>query len=427
MNFVLPSNSAALRPISSYNECQDPSFSLSHELIWAFLRVFEKEILNNRKLKLSLKEIRARYDFNLPDAFSTIDLQGLGYLDVDSIYSFFIKNKLKITDNELLYLFRKFDKDQDGRISPKEFENEMNLLGINRSLPKPLNSSTKKPYKPSSSSKKSLHSNRTHSPLLKTPVSSRKGLENSIRSIKDSINNRKKESYEGDSHFDSPERVSVSRRRLYSNYQFNQKDSDEVLNRESPLKSLEQRISKQEALLGDITLNNSLRKEGSAIKTGNFPLNMKNSPFKEKFLSSNPLYNTSPYKENKEKALLTSFDEKELVKALKLQIELDREIEATKNDLSLQSDFTLLEAYKSFDYKGDGLLSLNDLNKAFKRLDIYLSDEEIFVFIKRFGKTKENSLRYSDFCDIFTPRAEEFQHILASRSPGLFRNEVFKI
>jgi len=230
---------------------------------------------------------------------------------------------------------------------------------------------------------------------------------------------------------DSPERVSVSKRRLYKNYQFNQEDSDEKLNRESPLRELEEKIQKQDNLQKETLMNNSLNR--SNMITGNFGSNIKN--VKESFSENKEIYGTfgsnvkrnlrtfeSPSAEKKKNLALSEIDEKELVKTLKTQIDLDREIESTKNELALQNDFNLLEAFKQFDLKGNGSLSLYELMKAFANLDIHLSEDEVFVFLKRFDKTAENLLRYSDFCDIFTPRSEEFHHILTSRVP---KKEVF--
>lgn len=400
---------------------------------------------NNKRIKISLKELRSRYDFNIPDAFSTIDLQGLGYLDADAIYNFFVKNKLKISDNEILFLFRKFDKDQDGKISFKEFENEINMLGINKTANRSIFGSASKFKSPNKSSnhgsaiKSSSQKNLKKTPsatLQKTPesynsIKNRKYIENSINSIKEGLQrSRREEPIEEHTGrpTDSPERVSVSKRRLYKNYQFNQEDSDEKLNRESPIRELEERIHKQENLQKETMLNNSMSK--SNMITGNFGSNIKS--VKDSFSEVKEFQGTfgsnakrtmrtfespNPSAERKRILALNELDEKELVRTLKMQIDLDREIESTKNDLALQNDFSLLEAFRQFDLKGNGSLSLYDLNKAFANLDIHLSEDEAFVFLKRFDKTGENLLRYSDFCDIFIPRSEEYHHILASRAP----------
>lgn len=50
-------------------------------------------------------------------------------------------------------------------------------------------------------------------------------------------------------------------------------------------------------------------------------------------------------------------EEEHLVKALKLQVDIDREIESLKKELSLKIDFNLLDAFRIFDYKGSGYAS----------------------------------------------------------------------
>lgn len=450
MNFILPSNSASLRNIIPAQESLFEEGFLTHELTWALLRIFEKEVENNRKIKASLKQLRARYDFNLDDAFFTIDLQNLGYLDADAIYNFFIKNKLKITDNEILYLFRKFDKDQDGKISRKEFENEMNMLGINKINTRNQFSGSKfKSPNKSSLAGSSGYNKNFSSKKKESPVRSKgemKYLENSVNSIKDSLKKSRKNEEEFKQYErspESPERVSVSRRRLYKNYEFNQQDSDEKLNRESPLREIEQKIHLQESLNNQNTINTSFNNTSSRnpLLTGDFGSNRKNrdyllssieknakfdgtfgsnekrvfSAFPEKN-SSSRIFESSSQKK-KRLTSLSSFDEKELVRTLKLQIDLDREIESTKNELALQTDFNLLQAFKRFDSKGTGSLGMQELSRAFSKLDLHLSEDEVYVLMKRYDKSQENRVRYSDFCDIFTPRSEEFHHVLASRSP----------
>jgi Ca2+-binding EF-hand superfamily protein len=131
LTLILPSSSASLRHISQeLIITKEPQ--LNYESLWSLIKVFEKILENQSKIEKNLCLIKDRYDYNDFEAFRSIDIENLGYIDADAIFNFFNKNKETISDNEILLIFRKADKDQDAKINLKEFEDEMNNRGVYR-------------------------------------------------------------------------------------------------------------------------------------------------------------------------------------------------------------------------------------------------------------------------------------------------------
>lgn len=55
------------------------------------------------------------------ETFSLIDVERLGFLDLDAIYIFLKRNKVITSESDILSLLRRTDKDGDGRLSYTEF------------------------------------------------------------------------------------------------------------------------------------------------------------------------------------------------------------------------------------------------------------------------------------------------------------------
>ena len=141
---------------------------------------------NQSKIEKNLLQIKSRYDYNDLDAFNSIDIENLGYIDADAIFNFFNKNKDMISDNEILLIFRKIDKDQDAKISLKEFEDEMNNRGvfrINKNILKSPMKSFLKSARGFSSAKKKENSIKFESTRIPTRYSPLKKAENSEKCI----------------------------------------------------------------------------------------------------------------------------------------------------------------------------------------------------------------------------------------------------
>ena len=66
------------------------------------------------------------------------------------------------------------------------------------------------------------------------------------------------------------------------------------------------------------------------------------------------------------------------------QLELEKKIEKAKIQLSLKTDFNLIDAFRIFNESGNGSASIPDLQKGLSDLGLEVSNDELILFMKRF-------------------------------------------
>ena len=84
----------------------------------------------------------------------------------------------------------------------------------------------------------------------------------------------------------------------------------------------------------------------------------------------------------------------QLIRFFREFINLEKEVELTKQDLALRTDFNLFDAFRLFDQKGRGLISVNEIEQGFQSLEIYPNKEDVYLFIKRFDRDGDGKLKY---------------------------------
>lgn len=105
----------------------------------------------------------------------------------------------------------------------------------------------------------------------------------------------------------------------------------------------------------------------------------------------------------------------ELARTLKQFILLDKELEVMKKDLCIREDFELLTTFQIMDVKGKTVLSAYELEQALKKLEIYPSKYELFLFVKRYDKDSDGKFSYSDYIESMVP--VELRNIVQKRKP----------
>lgn len=110
------------------------------------------------------------------------------------------------------------------------------------------------------------------------------------------------------------------------------------------------------------------------------------------------LEESSPTYSSKKKSPLRMYEEEELSKAFKDLINASRLLEATKNDLALRFDFNLYDAFRYFDFKGDGAyISSRQVEEGLADLRVYPTKDQVNLLFKRFDTDYDGLLRYLDF------------------------------
>mgnify|MGYP000850438235 CR=1 FL=1 len=121
-NAFLPTTDRRLRE-NAANRTVGTNQSLSYAASWALARVFEKEIQAFSNLESKREILITQRDWEIKAAFNCLDdQQHMGYINKEGIDIFFKNNHQISTLNEIDALFRRADKNRDGRIDFSEFQ-----------------------------------------------------------------------------------------------------------------------------------------------------------------------------------------------------------------------------------------------------------------------------------------------------------------
>ena len=111
--------------------------------------------------------------------------------------------------------------------------------------------------------------------------------------------------------------------------------------------------------------------------------------------------------------------------ALREQISLERDLENEKISLIQKHDFNLFDAFRIFDNDSRGFVNHSDLKFGLNSIGVYPSNEELSLFIKRYDKNNDLRLRFSEFCDSFTPIDSYYSTLLNKRTSNDTRGRLY--
>jgi Ca2+-binding EF-hand superfamily protein len=118
-------------------------------------------------------------------------------------------------------------------------------------------------------------------------------------------------------------------------------------------------------------------------------------------------------------------EEDELVRALREHISIERELENAKIQLAQRVDFNLYDAFRIFDVDSRGWISLSDLKYGLNDIGVFASTEEIDLYFKRYDKDGDARLKFSEFCDSFTPLDPYYSSMLNRRHSNNDRGRFY--
>ena len=108
---------------------------------------------------------------------------------------------------------------------------------------------------------------------------------------------------------------------------------------------------------------------------------------------------------------------KELNDYIKFLLKGENKIENIKIDLSKIPDFSVEDAFRIFEKNGRGFLDREDIKYGLSVLNIYPSDYNLDLFIKRFDSQKKGFISYEDFYDMVVPFEKDFRLNMNKRIP----------
>ena len=102
---------------------------------------------------------------------------------------------------------------------------------------------------------------------------------------------------------------------------------------------------------------------------------------------------------------------------LKKLMTVESDIEKLKINLSLNADFNCEDVFRIFELDGRGFLDKDDLKYGLNLLNIYPTDHELRLLLKRFDLQKQSCISFADFFDIIVPFEKEYRSTVEQRLP----------
>eukprot|EP01017_Pseudomicrothorax_dubius_P043290 TRINITY_DN7181_c0_g1_i1.p1 TRINITY_DN7181_c0_g1~~TRINITY_DN7181_c0_g1_i1.p1 ORF type:complete len:458 (-),score=89.22 TRINITY_DN7181_c0_g1_i1:120-1493(-) len=112
-----------------------------------------------------------------------------------------------------------------------------------------------------------------------------------------------------------------------------------------------------------------------------------------------------------------SHDMREIANAFKAQLDLERDLENIKEDLVSKSDFTFPAAFREFDTNDSGLVSLQELTAAFRRLGVEYNEIDLDLFLTRLRNLGFDKLGINEFKRFLLPLSLKLKpHLVDERT-----------
>jgi hypothetical protein len=110
-------------------------------------------------------------------------------------------------------------------------------------------------------------------------------------------------------------------------------------------------------------------------------------------------------------------EQAEFAKVLKDNIFLERELESAKIEAALKPDFNLLDAFKIFDTRGTGNISVQDIIMALRDnigFDNFTHDD-VYLLFRRHDSNNDGKLNFTEFSNLLLPVSKEYAALLTDR------------
>lgn len=114
---------------------------------------------------------------------------------------------------------------------------------------------------------------------------------------------------------------------------------------------------------------------------------------------------------------MTVEDERAVVQLIYEMIINEKDLESAKMYLAEQVDFNMVDAFQMMDDMSRGFVTKEQILTILVENRVFVEKDEIMKFVKRFDRTNQQRLQYSDFCEAFTPKDSYYSHVLGVRKP----------
>lgn len=344
-------------------------------------------------------------NFSSAVLFSLIDQSDSGFIDFNNLNEFFESQGIYPYEEEIISILKRFDKDDDGRITLQEFKaglSPKNIkvpIAIRTSPLKIISPKRRSPEKsllsPSKNypfqairranspvnQEKALFSNKSNKLASKSPKRAGSSLKKSEKTMSD-LKNEVSRDLNISKRIEalSPFKRKTPERRNHQSFhqEDNRKNATDTkisykalkkspLNRKkfSNLDNLKRSLEKQMEISKKI--NQTFHKKSETLMSTLGKLEKFSSPIKEK----SPRFHK---------------EWSELVDFFKKIIGFEREIERIKQDLALRPDFNLMDFFAIYDKNEKGYLNQNEIKGFLESLSINPQYEAFNLFLRKFDR-----------------------------------------
>ena len=113
----------------------------------------------------------------------------------------------------------------------------------------------------------------------------------------------------------------------------------------------------------------------------------------------------------------SEFKENQINNFFKFLLEGENKIENLKIELCQNKDFNVEDTFRLFEKNGRGFLDEDDLKYGFGVLNVYPSEYNMKLFLKRYDLQKKGYISYADFYDIVVPFEKSIREEIEKRIP----------
>ena len=110
-------------------------------------------------------------------------------------------------------------------------------------------------------------------------------------------------------------------------------------------------------------------------------------------------------------------EQSEFAKVLKENIFLERELEGATIEVALKPDLNLLDAFKIFDTRGTGNISVQDIIQSLRDnlgFDQFTHDD-VYLLFRRHDSNNDGKLNFTEFSNLILPVSKEYAARLTDR------------
>ncbi|KRX10649.1 hypothetical protein PPERSA_05469 [Pseudocohnilembus persalinus] len=423
LNAIIPQDSPHLRA----QVAQRPTYEvyedeyLPYEIEYALSRVIDLDIQLNKETEYLKIALNGNEDFGILEAFTFLNLKNSDFLQIKDFQYYLEKLGINLNQEQLTSLYRRMDRDQDGKVSLKDFRDS--IYPLEKALQEyfALNKQNKQPYNQRNEFNKrgkddgriSKKLNLTSNNFRKNSVSPGENLER-----KNQINlpnyNQFLEKSQLLAQQINPNHISYIENikkdaQIYCQESQNQVDNCFQNQINNNYKENDNSQFNQSGYMNKKKKYRNL----SPVKGASVSKQVREKKMKEESQCSKLKKNREQYQQykrhiNKYIVGKEFEDQRKILKIFRDSVNYEKELEFLKQDLILKKDFNFRDAFKFFDFQENGGISQNQFEEKISNLGIIVGKEEVFLFFRKFDLNSDGKITFQDFLEALLPVQKDF-------------------